>query len=234
MRKIDWNPGLGRHGRPIRTLVGITQRQGLIVLSVLSGVMVLLAGYAAIGGFDHPVAAATSSAGRASGGGSGGPGGGPAVVTSSVSPVPADPAKASKLLLASTQHFADMFAAGQKIVGHTRYADMRTLSQAVANKNSPAAQLIAYRDKPNPEADVTYTTALNQASQAFGTGTRPSGLEAWSTDMGKVHSDLTSWIGIAAQYQSSAATQADLDAAAAAVTADLTAAKADATKIASS
>ena len=32
MPKIDWTPGTGRRGRPLRKLVGMDQRQGLIAL----------------------------------------------------------------------------------------------------------------------------------------------------------------------------------------------------------
>jgi hypothetical protein len=227
--KIDWNPGTGSRGRPIRTVLGIDQRQALILLSVLSGVMVLTAGYAALGGFDNPAAASASSPG-ASGGAAAGGGPGPRVATTSVSPIPADPAKASKLLLASTQHYADMFAAGQKIVGHTQYPDLKAQSQAVATKTSPAAELIAYRQAPNPEADVTYLTVLSQAQAAFGTASPPAVLGTWSTDMGKVHDDLSSWVDTAVRYQSSSASQAQLNAAAGVVTADLAAAEAVATK----
>jgi hypothetical protein len=224
MPKIDWTPGSGAHGRPIRKMVGIDQRQGLILLSVVSGVMVLLAGFALIGGFNDP-APATKPPGLAADADRVAP-------TTTVSPIPADPAKASKLLLASTQHYADMFAAGQKAVGHTRYANAKAASDAVADSGSPAAQLIAYRSKQNPEGDVGYTAAADDAFKAFGTAAPPTVLATWSTDMGKVHSDLTSWVGIAVKYQSGAAAQADLDAAATAVTADLAAAKTDATQVA--
>ena len=36
MPKIDWTPGAGRRGRPIRNMLGITQRQGLILMGALS------------------------------------------------------------------------------------------------------------------------------------------------------------------------------------------------------
>jgi hypothetical protein len=226
MPKIDWTPGTGRRGRPIRKMLGITQRQGLILMAGLAGVMVLLAGFAAIGGFDGSAKAATSqgSAGAASGGGAARQPG-PSTPTTTI---PADPAKATKLLQASTQHYADLFAQGQKIVGEKRYADQKAYGEAFANPKSAAALFAAYRTKPNPEADSTYSAAFAEAGKAFGSTAPPAVLGQWSADMVKVKTDLSAWVGTAVQYQSSAASQGDLDSAAAKVTADLAAAKADA------
>ncbi len=186
--------------------------------------MLLLAGYAAIGGFDGSAKAATSQ----SPGGSGGLSQDPAAIATATSAVPADPAKASKLLQASTQHYADLLAQGQKIVGHTRYADPKAYGQAFTDPKSPAALFAAYRTKPNPEADSSYSDAFTKAGAAFGTATRPAALEKWSSAMVKAKNDLSAWVTLAVQYQSSTASQPDLGAAAALVTGDLATAKADA------
>jgi hypothetical protein len=226
MPKIDWAPGAGRRGRPIRRVVGMGQKQGLIVLCALFGLSVLVAGYAAIGGFDQPAKAAAGASGGAYGSGadgaSGGSGGAPAANT------PADPAAASKVLQASTQHYADVFAQGQKIVGHTRYADQAAYGKAFSDAKSPAAQFSAYRISPNPEADASYSAAATAARKKFGSHRPSAALGAWSTDMVKAKTDLSAWVGVAVRFQTGGASQGDLDAAAAKVTADLAAAKADA------
>jgi hypothetical protein len=226
MPKIDWTPGSGRRGRPIRTVLGLTQRQGLILMGALSGTMVLLAGFAAIGGFDGTAKAATSqSAGGAAGGGAAVHPGSPATSTTAI---PADPAKAAKLVQSSTQHYADLFAQGQKIVGHTRYGDQKAYGEAFADPKSAASLLAAYRTKPNPEADSSYSAAFADAGKAFGSTEPPAVLGTWSKDMVKVKTDLSAWVETAVQYQSGGAGQSDLDAAASKVTADLAAAKQDA------
>ena len=226
MPKIDWTPGSGRRGRPIRNVLGITQRQGLILMGALSGTMMLLAGFAAIGGFDGTAKAATSqSSGGADGGGAADHPVPPGTPTTTI---PADPAKAAKLVQSSTQHYADLFAQGQKIVGHTRYADQKAYGEAFANSKSAAALFAAYRTTPNPEADSTYSAAFADAGNAFGSTAPPAVLGTWSKDMVKVKTDLSTWVQTAVRYQSSAASQSDLEAAASKVTADLAAAKTDA------
>jgi len=83
-----------------------------------------------------------------------------------------------------------MFAAGQKVVGHTRYADVTTrVTRSGARLAGRAARRVP--GQANPEADVSYTTAFGQASTAFGTATPSQALAAWSRDMGKLHTDLT-------------------------------------------
>jgi hypothetical protein len=140
--------------------------------------------------------------------------------------VPKDTSKATQTLLGSVQHYGDLLASGQKIVGHTHYAGIQAYGQAYANPKSPAATFAKFRTSPNPEGDTSYLDAERKAAAAYG-GDHGDVLDKWSRDMAKVKSDLGDWVATAAQYQQGAATQSALDAAAATVTQDLAAAKAD-------
>lgn len=197
------------------------QRQGLLILSGLAVVMVLLALASSCGAFDDEAGSAgdggrtTTNADQAAGGadGAAGDAGGSGADGLKGS------AKASKLLLDSVQHYTDLFATGQKIVGTTRYPDPVAYSKAYADPASPAAALAKFRISPNPEADTTYLAAAERARQAY--GKHSSALNQWSRDMETMKEDLGSWVATAAQYQQGAVAQADLDAAAATVTKDL-------------
>ena len=217
MPKIDWTPGQGRRGRPLRRVLGMGQQQGLLVMYAIAAVAVVFAIAAALGAFDDSDAA---TAGR--GGGSTNPDGS-AGGTGSVA-APKDSAKSTQLLLGSVQHYADLLASGQKIVGHTHYADIAAYAKAFSNPNSPAALFAKFRTSPNPEGDISYLDAEHQAAAAYN-GDHGGALTTWLNDMAKVKSDLGDWIATAAQYQQGAATQAALDAAAATVTQDLAVAK---------
>jgi hypothetical protein len=226
MPKIDWNPGQGRRGRPLRRVLGMGQQQGLLVMYGIAVVAVLFALAIAFGAFDGSSA---KSAGRTTGGAdtnSDGSGGGAAP-----SAVPKDSSKSTQLLLASVQHYAGLLASGQKIVGHTRYASIAAYGQAFSDPKSPAAEFAKFRTSPNPESDTTYVDAERQAAAAYG-GDHGGTLDQWMNDMAKVKSDLGDWAATAAQYQQGAATQATLDAAAAAVAQDLATAKSTASSLA--
>ncbi|MFD0639063.1 hypothetical protein [Catenulispora yoronensis] len=205
------------------------QRQGLTLLSVLAGVMVLLAAVAALGGFDDdPRSVAGASAGlgadpdarRSADGGSGGSGGADHL---------SGKAKASEILLASVQHYTDLLATGQTIIGTTHYASEAAYSQAFTDSTSPAAAFAKFRLSPNPEADATYTEAVNEATAAY--DGKPGTLNQWTRDMAKAKWDLSDWVATASRYQQGTAAQDDLDAAAALVTQDLATAKADVAKL---
>jgi hypothetical protein len=220
MPKIDWTPGLGRHGRPLRRVLGMGQRQGLLLLSGLAAVMVLLAAVSALGGFGDDSGPAANGAGanaNADNGDTGAGGAGADGLKGS--------AEASKLLTDSVQHYADLLAAGQKIVGTTGYRDLMDYSKAYADPKSPAAAFAKFRISPNPESDTTYQAAADKAAAAY--GRHRSAMNQWSHDMEQAKEDLASWVATAARFQQGAAKQADLDAAAGLVTKDLATAKAD-------
>jgi len=218
--KIDWTPGLGRRSRPLRRVLGMSQRQGLMLLSGIAVVMVVLATIAALGGFDgdSPKASGPADGSHAGDVNAGGTAGGASGK---------DPLKAQQVLLASVQHYSDLLATGQKIVGHTRYADAVAYGRAFSDPKSPAAAFSKYRMSPNPEADTTFVEAASRAAAAYG-GHSSGVLDKWSRDMAKVKADLGDWVAAAADFQQGAVTQTALDAAAATVTQDLATAKADA------
>jgi hypothetical protein len=196
------------------------QKQGLLVMYGIAAVAVVFAMAAAFGAFDDsPAKAARQGDGSGASGGSGaqGPAG---------APKNTDTSKSTQLLLASVQHYADLLASGQKIVGHTHYASVTAYGQAFSNPKSPAATFAKYRVSPNPEADTTYTDAEQQAAAAYG-GDHSGAFDQWLNDMAKTKSDLGDWVSAAVQFQQGATSQAKLDAAAGLVTQDLAKAKAD-------
>ena len=224
MPKIDWNPGRGRRGRPLRRVLGMGQQQGLLVMYGIAAVAVLFAIAAAFGAFDG---SSSTSAGQPGGAntnsdGSGGSGGSPGA--------PKDSSKSTQILLTSVQHYADLLASGQKIVGHTHYASVAAYGQAFSDPKSPAAAFAKFRTSPNPESDTTYIDAERQAARAYN-GDHGGTLDQWMNDMAKVKADLGDWVSTAAQYQQGAATQAALDAAAGAVNQDIAAAKTTASSL---
>ena len=214
MPKIDWTPGHGRRGRPLRRVLGMGQQQGLLVMYGIAAVAILFAIAAALGAFNDSTPKASGQSMNPDGSGNG---------TESAA-VPKDSAKSTQLLLGSVQHYADLLASGQKIVGHTHYADIAAYSKAFSDAKSPAAEFAQFRTSPNPESDTSYLDAEHQAAAAYG-GDHGGVLNQWLDDMAKVKSDLGDWVATAAQYQEGSATQAALDAAAATVTQDLATAK---------
>lgn len=218
MPKIDWNPGQGRRGRPLRRVLGMGQQQGLLVMYGIAAVAVIFALAAAFGAFggSSPKTAGGPSGGSTTNSDGSGAGAAPAV--------PKDSSKSTRILLASVQHYADLLASGQKIVGHTTYSGVAAYGQAFSDPKSPAAQFVKFRTSPNPEGDTTYADAGRQAAAAYG-GDHGGALDQWVNDMAKAKSDLGGWIATAVRYQQGAATQATLDAAAATVTEDLATAK---------
>jgi hypothetical protein len=224
MPRIDWTPGRGRRGRPVRRILGIDQRQGLLILGVLAGVMVLLAGYTLLGGFRSVRDSAfQGTVSRSSGSGVRGSGTGPVVM-------PTNAAGAAKAVTDSTAHYADMFTVGQQIIGGHGYASMQDFAKAFADPSSPAARFAQYRVDPNPEADTSYLTAFGEAASVLGE-TRP--LAAWKKDMTAVQAGLASWVDTAVRFQQGDATQSDVAAAGASVSASLAAARADAAAVGS-
>ncbi|WP_194907644.1 hypothetical protein [Catenulispora rubra] len=223
MPKIDWNPGRGRRGRPLRRVLGMGQQQGLLVMYGIAAVVVIFALAAAFGavGGASPNAAGASGGANTNSDGSG---------TGTAPAVPKDSSKSTRILLASVQHYADLLASGQKIVGHTSYPGIAAYGQAFSDPKSPPAQFVKFRTAPDPEGDTTYLAAASQAAAAYG-GDHGGALDQWTNDMAKAKSDLGGWIVTAVRYQQGAATQATLDAAAATVTQDLATAKSAASSL---
>lgn len=195
------------------------QQQGLLVMYSLAAVAIVFAMAAAFGAFNDSPKATGQTAGANSNPENGGPGAAP-------SAVPKDSTKTTRILDASVQHYADLLASGQKIVGHTHYPNMAAYGEAFTDPKSPAAQFAKFRESPNPESDTTYLDAEQQAAAAYG-GDHGGTLDKWQNDMAKVRSDLGDWVATAAEYQQGAATQATLNGAATVVGRDLAQARGD-------
>jgi hypothetical protein len=193
------------------------QQQGLFVMYGLAAVAVVFAMAAAFGAFDD---SGSPSSGRASTANTA-----PGIAGAAESPpAPKGATKSTQILLGSVQHYADLLAAGQKIVGDTHYANATAYGSAFGDPNSPASQFSKFRTSPNPESDTTYLGAEGQAAAAYG-GDHGGRLDQWLKDMAKLKSDLGDWVATAGQYQQGAAPQAALDAAAGTVTQDLATAR---------
>lgn len=200
------------------------QQQGLLVMYGLAAVAVLFAVAVAFGAFGG--SGSQSSSGSAAGGTNANADG----MAGGIVPVPKDSSKATQLLLGSVQHYTDLLASGQKIVGHTHYSGIAAYGEAFSDPKSPAAEFVKFRTAPNPESDTSYLDAEHQAAAAYG-GDHGGTLDKWLNDMAKAKSDLGTWVATAGQYQPGAATQSALDAAATTVTQDLAAAKVDASSL---
>jgi hypothetical protein len=135
---------------------------------------------------------------------------------------------AYKSLTTSITHYRQLLAQGQKIVGTTQYADGVAGLAAMDDPTSAAAMFRDYRQKPDPERDLTFLAAFKDADQHFTAETEPQAISDWQDDMGTAQSDLSQWVNVVVDYQISKKTQGDLDSAAATVEADLAKAATDA------
>jgi len=155
------------------------------------------------------------------------------LVPATPSPAPAPARKAAAVVLnASIKHYADEFAQGQKIIGHTQYADGAAGLAAMDDPTSAAAKFRDYRQNPNPEMDLSYNDAFTTADANFTADDEPASISTWRNDMYTLQADISGWVGIAVGYQISSNTQGDLDTAAAKVLSDISTVKADATDVA--
>jgi hypothetical protein len=160
----------------------------------------------------------------------------PTATNSSTAANPLAPAsartKAAAVLNNAIDHYASEFATGRAIVGTTRYADANAGLAALDDPNSAASKFSAWRTSTRIEQDVTtYQDAFTQADAGFNPADEPAAMGRWRDDTATVQSDINAWIQAAVGYQISAATQSDLDAAAAKVAADLKTAHADVTLV---
>lgn len=129
---------------------------------------------------------------------------------------------AAAILTASIKHYSDEFALGQQIVGTTQYPDAATGLKAMNyDPTSAAAKLRDYQANPNPENDDAYMTAFTAADANFTADDEPASITPWRDDMGTLQTGISDWINVAVSYQIQEKGQADLDAAAATVRADL-------------
>jgi hypothetical protein len=79
---------------------------------------------------------------------------------------------------------------------------------------------------------MSFLAAFRQADKPFTADNEPQALRDWVDDMSFMYDDLSLWVHVAVDYQTSPSTsQADLDAAAATVRQDLVKAEVDASAV---
>lgn len=143
----------------------------------------------------------------------------------------ADRNAAYTILTASVAHYRQVFAQGRQVIGTTQYPDGQTGLAAMDDPTSAAARFRDWRASTKIEQDLSSQTAFAQADKNFTADNEPPSISTWQDDMGNLSSDIIKWVDVATSYQISSASQADLDQAAAKVTADLTKANADAAAV---
>ena len=127
---------------------------------------------------------------------------------------PAEREAAFAVLTANIAHYRSIFEQGQAIISQAQHA----------NGEEGARSRYHYKNS-KPELDMSFIDAFRQADKYLMTGDEPQAIRDWVDDMSFMQDDLSRWVHVAVDYQSS---QADVDAAAEAVRQDLAKAQADA------
>jgi hypothetical protein len=138
---------------------------------------------------------------------------------------PADREAAFAVLTANIAHYRSIFEQGQSIIDQAQHTNGEEALVAMEDPNSAATRFRYYRKNSNLEFDMSFINAFRQADKYFTTDNEPQAVRDWVDDMSFMHDDLSRWVHIAVDYQSS---QADVDAAAETVRQDLVKAQADA------
>jgi hypothetical protein len=136
------------------------------------------------------------------------------------------------VLTANIAHYRSTFEQGQANLSQAQYANDEEGSAAREDPTSTAARFRDYRKNVNPELDMSFLAAFRQADKPFTADNEPQALRDWVDDMSFMYDDLSLWVHVAVDYQTSPSTsQADLDAAAATVRQDLVKAEVDASAV---
>jgi hypothetical protein len=136
------------------------------------------------------------------------------------------------VLTANIAHYRSIFEQGQAIFGQAQYANDEEGSVAREGPTSAAARFRDYCKNVNPELDLSFLDAFRRADKHFTADNEPRAIRDWVDDMSFMHDDLSRWVHVAVDYQTSTSTsQADLDAAAETVRQDLVKAEADASAV---
>jgi hypothetical protein len=145
---------------------------------------------------------------------------------------PVDRESAFAVLTANIAHYRSIFEQGQAILGQAQYANDEEGSVAREDPTSAAARFRDYRKNVNPELDLSFLDAFRRADKHFTADNEPRAIRDWVDDMSFMHDDLSRWVHVAVDYQTSTSTsQADLDAAAETVRQDLVKAEVDASAV---
>ena len=147
---------------------------------------------------------------------------------------PAQKTQVQAVLQANIDHYAQLLAAGKAALGTTSYSDANAGLAAFNDPNSSASQFRDWRSQSKAEQDVSYLEAFKQANDIYlavmGSSSGPvtkwendtsTALTNWQDDIGNVQADLAQWVQVAAGWQISSKTGADLAAAEQKVNSDL-------------
>lgn len=147
---------------------------------------------------------------------------------------PAQKAQVEAVLQANIDHYAQLLAVGKTALGTTPYSDATAGLAAFNDPNSSASQFRDWRSQSKAEQDVSYLEAFKQANDIYlavmGSSSGPvtkwendtsTALTNWQDDIGNVQADLAQWVQVAAGWQISSKTGADLAAAEQKVNSDL-------------
>lgn len=138
---------------------------------------------------------------------------------------PADREAAFAVLTANIAHYRSIFEQGQAVIGQAQHTNGEEALVAMKDPSSPAARFRYYRKNSDPEFDMSFIDAFRQADKYFTKDNEPQAIRDWVDDMSFMQDDLSRWVHVAVDYQSS---QADVDAAVETVRQDLAKAQADA------
>jgi hypothetical protein len=127
---------------------------------------------------------------------------------------PAEREAAFAVLTADIAHYRSIFERCQAIIGQAQHAN-----------GEEGARFRYYCKNPKTESDMSFIDAFRRADKYFMTGDEPQAIRDWVDDMSFMQDDVTQWVHVAVDHQSS---QADVDAAAETVRQDLAKAQADA------
>lgn len=131
------------------------------------------------------------------------------------------------ILNASIQHYQDLLTQGKSILGTTPYADGSAGLVAMNDPNSNASKFSAWRQTSKAETDLSFLDAFKQADAFYNADNEPGAISTWRDDMGTAQSDLAQWVSVAVDWQISAKTTNDLNAAEATFDQDIKQAQAD-------
>lgn len=147
---------------------------------------------------------------------------------------PAQKSQVQAVLQANIDHYEQLLAAGKAVLGTTPSSDASAGLTAFNDPNSSASQFRDWRSQSNAEQDVSYLQAFKQANDIYlavmgsssGSVTKwendtSTTLTNWQDDIGNVQADLAQWVQVAADWQISSKTAADLAAAEQKVNSDL-------------
>ena len=124
----------------------------------------------------------------------------PAPAVSSVASV-ADRQAAYAALTANVEHYRQIFQQGQAIVAATHYPDAMTGLAEMQDPTSAAARFAAYRQNPNPTADISLQDAFTQADSHFTADNEPQSISTWRDDVSTAQSDIGGWIDVVVDYR---------------------------------